>query len=113
MYRIKLTYFIKNLVNTEIFQCIIHSSSFFRILGSDSAPFGQTQDKISHRLTHAQYDNPRYNFESWGINIASGSWSSWLRVGGHVNNTNSIQFYVSGGEVRPRNYAVRIWKRTG
>ena len=44
--------------------------------------------------------------------------SDWIYTGDYSKSTAyghsvHLRFAVSGGEVRPRNMAIRIWKRTG
>ncbi len=45
--------------------------------------------------------------------IPKEGWSYWNYIGGSSGTTLEMSFKVSGGEVRPRNMAIRIWKRTG
>ncbi len=40
-------------------------------------------------------------------------WSGPLYGGSDAGNTYGISFLATGGEVRPKNTAMRIWKRTG
>ncbi len=42
---------------------------------------------------------------------ANGGWSKNIWLGGIDGKPKSMNFMVSSGEVRPRNQAIRIWKR--
>ena len=87
-----------------------YSGLFFRVVGGGSLGFGETQDENSPRLTQAGYLVGRAQTTS--MNIPPGEWSPCLKTGGHKRDADCLSFYVSGGEVRPRNKAIRIWKRT-
>lgn len=90
-----------------------YAGLFFRAIGGDSKGFGQVQDDNAPRVT-----------EVTGHHVANGDWRNpvQLEPGKLSNNMFSgcggqwnwwvHQFRVSDGEVRPRNKAVRIWKRT-
>lgn len=89
-----------------------YAGLFFRAEGGNSSTFGSTQQDNSPRLTNVQ--TSILNTANWSGNIvangvvspaissgASGGWTHW-----------GVSFAVSSGEVRPRNTAVRMWKRT-
>ncbi len=91
-----------------------YAGLFFRVLGGGSVAFGVTQEENSPRLVGAKYI--RQKGESlYNINIFSNNeWSSIIESGGDVGtqgNYAHLSFKVSNGEVRPRNKAIRIWKR--
>ena len=89
-----------------------YSGLFFRVLGGKAAPFLKIQEESS----------PRFNgFKSYGIHGVAheelkehemktdGKWSddkSSVNVNGFP-----VSFRVGSDEVRPRNTAVRVWKR--
>ncbi len=84
-----------------------YAGLFFRVLGGGSAQFNVTQAENSNRLLSV---NTGHTINTWTVDVprtgaysevvASGSTTAW-----------GLRFAVSGGEVRPRNTAVRIWKR--
>ena len=87
-----------------------YAGLFFRVLGEGSSGFGETQNENSPRLTQATYQIG--SAQTTSMSIPSGAWSQCLKTGGNIRDIDCLQFYVSGGEVRPRNKAIRIWKRT-
>jgi hypothetical protein len=93
---------------------------FFRVEGGTSAGFGATQEERTKTLKNVQTGGaPNYNppGSAWGnIAMIPGSWSAWATTGySHEVNakvhTEKIRFETTNDEVRPRNTAVRIWKR--
>lgn len=93
-----------------------YAGLFFRVLGSGSDNWGVTQSPCAPRMTQMAYT---YEYPSWGDNpltIPSSGWSKWGEAGLHTNNANDrdtevLKFYTEGCEVRPKNQAIRIWKR--
>ncbi len=83
---------------------------FFRANGGSSSSFGSVQDENSPRLTNilSRIDD---GYRAFDINVPPGSWSPRITLGAWSGDNVQSQFLVSGGEVRPRNMAVRIWKR--
>jgi hypothetical protein len=55
----------------------------------------------------------KHGSNSENSTIAKGGWSDWVVTGKHDSAWRATRLYVSGGEVRPRNMAIRIWKRAG
>jgi len=95
-----------------------YAGLFFRAEGGGSAAFEQIQNENSPRLTavtatsHAN-SNVADFVEDTRIVIAAGETSKKVHSGDHHTwPAMSLSFEVSGGEVRPRNKAMRIWKRT-
>ena len=93
-----------------------YAGLFFRAEGKGAAEFGEIQSENSPRLTNVEQDRPH----DWDdrLEISPGNeWSSWVYSGDthpqpHPETHSTLQrFKVSGGEVRPRNVAMRIWKR--
>lgn len=92
---------------------------FFRILGENSAAFGETQEEASPRLTRVERIYKQGESHRNDIEIVKNSASDWIYTGddvktgsgNNVNHTISIRFITSGEEVRPRNMAIRVWKR--
>ncbi|KAJ6220211.1 hypothetical protein RDWZM_006023 [Blomia tropicalis] len=88
-----------------------YSGLFFRAEGNNSAAFGVMQEENAPRLKNVDWWIPGYQYRNHIIPLQKNSWSQPLWVGGRGSSEIVIDFYVSGGEVRPRNMAIRIWKR--
>lgn len=100
-----------------------YAGLFFRAGGGGAATFGYTQSDNAPRLTninHSKHIGPDCSRFShfWTrsqITLPIGKWSSYISTGAmpmcqkHFGNVD-LTFYSSGGEVRPRNQAVRIWQ---
>lgn len=92
-----------------------YSGLFFRAEGGGSSSFGSTQEGDAPRIDHIQFDcnkgemgwNPGYQWS-----LPSG-WSDWVNSGASWGTRCGQRFLTTSVEVRPRNQAVRIWKRTG
>jgi hypothetical protein len=97
-----------------------YAGLFFRAEGNGSAAFGKTQEENNHKLTNVQNNNLKGDgVPTNSIEVkANSQWSEYIETGSiyYEENTEPIfihlRFKVSGGEVRPRNKAIRIWKRT-
>lgn len=82
---------------------------FFRVVGNGSASFGDVQEDNSPRLVRIK----RVEASSYldvAIN-ADGRPSSPVDADDSTWSDRALQFTVSAGEVRPRNKAIKIWKR--
>ena len=102
---------------------------FFRVAGGGAAEFGQVQPDNSPRLVKVERSRDGgssvYNTVPMNSTVlpsgdaASNSYASgWIHTGSnsqsyYLINEKYLRFHLSGGEVRPRNMAVRVWKRTG
>lgn len=89
-----------------------YAGLFFRAEGGDSAAFGTIQADNSprlHRVGRTNIAHPGVN----GISVrADGVSSSSISSGALTDSTHwALHFTVTSGEVRPRNQAMRIWKR--
>ena len=96
-----------------------YAGQLFRAEGGGSAPFGKTQDQSYNRITAFRGDvllNPSYkSFVRKTFNLEEGAWSG-VKNKEDVTSPNVIdwlQFYSTKVENRPRNTAIKIWKRTG
>ncbi|CAG7833708.1 unnamed protein product [Allacma fusca] len=91
--------------------CSQYAGQFFRIVGGASNTFGSTQSENAPRITQVTYADPQ---PPNSINLPVGATSDYVRTGPYSSNADTvgISFTTSGGEVRPYNSAVRIWKRT-
>ncbi|XP_037032039.1 uncharacterized protein LOC119071278 [Bradysia coprophila] len=91
----------------------LYAGLFFRAEGPTSNSFnGGAQEDNSPRLTNA--DSAILSSETTSISMVLGGWSGRLTTGDDnrgAASTWNIRFYNTGGEVRPRNKSVRIWKR--
>jgi hypothetical protein len=91
-----------------------YAGLFFRAEGGGSDTFGSIQSENSSRLTAVTSA-----FNDYVINVRKeiipGSKSDMFFSGSGCGGCTfySLSFEVSGGEVRPRNMAIRVWKRTG
>ncbi|CAG2100260.1 unnamed protein product [Medioppia subpectinata] len=89
-----------------------YAGQFFRAEGGDSIAFGQgIQSDNAPRLTEAKWDEVHGAISA--VYPKPGQWSGWLDVGNWAINSQkiSINLLMSDGEVRPRNQAVRLFKR--
>ncbi len=93
-----------------------YDSTFFRVVGSKAEAFGKVQEEFSPYIDEIQrfcqsapcvYTNK--------VKLSrTGGWSGDIYTaleyqGG--NNNESLNFHMAGGEVRPRNMAVKVWRR--
>lgn len=83
---------------------------FFRVVGGESSSFGEVQEGNSPRLTRVD----RVRTSTYGaVEIsANGEASAAFDADDSSFSDRGMTFTVSGGETRPRNMAIRIWKRT-
>jgi hypothetical protein len=88
-----------------------YAGLFFRAEGGGSAAFGKTQDENCPRVTHVKREGRTWNDE---VTLPVGEWSGMVESGQGGDEWNALahRFFTSAVEVRPRNKAVRIWKRT-
>lgn len=92
-----------------------YAGLFFRTSGGgDSAPFGTVQEANAPRVTEIQYMSSTTSSHNQ-IRLPVNGWSDRVYSGSDCDKATwyYLQFYTSGGEVRPRNMAVKIWKRIG
>jgi len=95
---------------------------FFRAEGGDSGRFGETQNERTNRITQLAvepsdcHDN-NYKLPS-PLLVPDSGWSKVGRAGWYIRgqsddkyNCEGIKVETSGGETRPINTAIRIWKR--
>lgn len=98
-----------------------YSNVFFRVVGDRAAAFGSTQEASSPRLIGVKATDDASN-KSTSIQLKAGKWSEGLYVRtspleqnsktqSGQNDLKSLKFLVEGSEVRPKNMAIKIWKR--
>jgi len=93
-----------------------YAGLFFRAEGGKSEAFGTIQSENSPRLIGARYGHhDTCKKDLHNVNTyPNGLWSDWVSsstesIGWSVITCMSLR--VSSGEVRPRNMAIRVWKR--
>ena len=97
-----------------------YSGQFFRAFGGASGSFGAPQLGNAPQLTRVSHEwvwrrqRPNENFQG-DVFLRPGQTTEPIRTGrsygAGVGSVYGITFTMSGGEVRPYNSAVRIWKR--
>jgi hypothetical protein len=92
-----------------------YSGLFFRVLGGNSSSFNVVQEENSPRLTAVNFEENTNKIFGYINVIANGELSDCVFTGWSSSYTdykyNTLRFRVSSEEVRPRNQAIRIWKR--
>ncbi|KAI2804069.1 hypothetical protein BLOT_008214 [Blomia tropicalis] len=91
-----------------------YSGLFFRAEGGDAAEFGTIQEDNAPRVTtvfNNYYGGQLYYNRNFPLPI--GSFSQYIFTGDQGRSNVALKFFTSDGEVRPRNMAMRIWKRIG
>lgn len=95
-----------------------YAGLFFRAEGGNSEAFGKLQSDNTPRITDVETkmnSSMLHRFENKYLDYG---WSTYFYTGDNtkiaqseINGEIGVRFYVSLGEVRPINKAVRIWKR--
>jgi len=88
-----------------------YSGLFFRVNGGNATEFGDVQEADSPRLKNV---NILYTTSTTPDDIevpADGSWSPYIYSGSASGGPYNMRFQHSTVEVRPRNQAIRLWKR--
>ena len=99
-----------------------YSGVFFRVVGGESASFGNIQQENIPRINrfvsfwrnyHSDevYKNQVPGDQS--IDIPMSGSSKWIATGGSASNSDYkySHFESTGGEVRPKNMAIKVWRR--
>jgi len=95
----------------------LYSGQFFRVEGAGSERFGVTQNDSAPRLFHVQHKKKDTNrgFQDEEITVpGDGNWSEYIYSGDRDyerHDTRYLRFRMTNDEVRPRNQAIRLWKR--
>lgn len=101
-----------------------YSGLFFRALGGNSESWGLEQNECAPRITEMEYKekgSQRNTSNKWPSpnTISANGWSSYGFAGYSYWNPHDQEFYealrfnTADCEVRPKNQAIRIWKRIG
>lgn len=93
-----------------------YAGVFFRAEGGNSSLFGNIQEENSPRMITVQIDSVASGSLESKIDLqADNQMSKAIRTAiytaGDFRGQLGLRFRVSSGEVRPRNMAIRIWKR--
>jgi hypothetical protein len=88
-----------------------YAGLFFRAEGGDSAKFEELQKDSSPKLIAVTSVYQSFDIVSTRMEVKSGEVSQTIYTGSDGPQHFGLKFEVSGGEVRPRNKAIRIWKR--
>ena len=96
---------------------------FFRVVGGEAASFGKTQ---MENMTRFEKVNSIWDNEpAWGevskhvvpgvsnITIPLSGPSQWILTGSAGSPARYVNFELSSGEVRPKNMAIKVWRRVG
>jgi hypothetical protein len=94
-----------------------YAGLFFRAEGGESASFGQVQQDNTRRLEAVEtqwFSGHSSQGDGYGNGtLPIGTWSKWMVTGNRGGESMDTRFYISDSEVRPRNMAIRVWKRSG
>ncbi len=94
-----------------------YDSTFFRVAGNKAADFGAVQEEFSPYIDEIKYNYSPSSSETRDAKISrNGGWTgdvltAWAKDG--ADYRGYLNFHTAAGEVRPRNMAVKVWKRTG
>ena len=91
-----------------------YSGLFFRAEGQESVEFGEVQEEnypgVTEYLTHCQsFKHDEAKAYEYKYNLTKGHWTS----SGCMAHTaiDDVRLFRDDGEVRPKNMAIRIWKK--
>ena len=89
-----------------------YSGVFFRVVGGNATKFGEIQeDNVPHVVgVNTGYAGKISGNRTDNNILPIGNWSDWSYTGASEGTTRYTRFRTSGGEVRPKNMAVRVWK---
>lgn len=94
-----------------------YAGQFFRAEGSGSAPFGENQGDYTRQISDVETKSRDYNDNyPHSIQVPATGWSPWVRTSYDADegalHYESARYYHPNVEVRPKNTAIRLWKRT-
>ena len=100
-----------------------YDSAFFRVAGNKSAPFGKVQEGFSPYIDYIKYsecygrDCDSRDNTMWSIGLQNQGWSpnvmsASLERGSGQWYKGLLQFHTASGEVRPKNMAIKVWRRS-
>lgn len=93
-----------------------YSGMFFRAIGGDSENWGAAQADCAPRITEMSYtEKDDGDLYPSPLTIPKNGWSEFGRVGYYQRqgpwSREGLQFKTEHCEVRPKNLAIRLWKR--
>jgi len=93
-----------------------YSGLFFRAEGGESLPFGQTQQANQSYISDVYYNGCYFSGWSGSAHCdthknTSLKQENWVDVSSGSRVPRNLTFYTTRGEVRPKNTAIRIFKR--
>lgn len=89
-----------------------YAGLFFRAEGAQSESFGTIQEENAPRVTQVDSIKGYSTQMKDQLILNPSTFTDYLSTGQDVGDlTYGIRFLTSPGEVRPRNMAIRIWKR--
>jgi hypothetical protein len=89
-----------------------YAGVFFRVIGGEAGNFGQVQRDNAPHLQSIE-NNYGMHCKLDKINTVIGGASDWINFGQPKDDGVCTKVSMSGGEVRPLNMAIRVWKRAG
>ena len=92
-----------------------YSGLFFRAEGGESEPFGRIQQANQSWISNIHYKGYEYSSFKGLHNLdqmTSLNQNQWVDIqpSGYTTSVYNFKFYTTGGEVRPKNAAIKIWK---
>jgi len=90
----------------------IYRGLFFRVAGEEAAEFGTIQAENAPRVANITVHRSGSPLTSGTVNLIRGEQTGQIVTGYASSSYYSWSLNVSGGEVRPRNTAIKIWKRS-
>ena len=102
-----------NMKWTEVTQS--YAGLFFRAEGNESLPFGQTQQANQSIISNYWCDSHKAAGDIAGTKLSVEIKEGWTSIypQPHPAYCGELRLFSTHGDVRPRNTAVKIWKRTG
>ena len=92
-----------------------YSGLFFRAEGGESGPFGQIQQANQSWISDIHLLGCWYKSWSNGTcydNHNHFEKNKWTRTNQtQIESVAKLEYFTTGGEVRPKNTAIKIWKR--
>ncbi len=103
-----------------------YGSAFFRVMGSKTALFGEVQEEFAPYIDEIKFDeckgahcfNANTDLNLWSVKtLHTGGWSPHVMSASLERGTGEwykglLQFHTAGGEIRPKNMAIKVWKRS-
>ncbi len=103
-----------------------YDSAFFRVLGSKTAPFRKVQEEFAPYIDEIKFDeckgahcfNANTDLNLWSVKtLHTGGWSPHVMSASLERGTGEwykglMQFHTAGGEIRPKNTAIKVWRRS-